>query len=254
MEALAIKALTNTPTCLLSSAETSRPIAKGHTNGHTNGHPNGLSNGHKTKEEAFLVDVQSRQAHSHDGELNFEVKPVNFDSHDDQQVQQNLVNGNVKPQEFRLLVWSAKDEAALERMLQDYSSYFEKNGSSSDCFLESLAYTLSTRRSLMSWRSFSVVNSTVSPSNLPQILLSKCTRTSRECGLAYVFTGQGAQYVKMGLELLVYPVFSATISRASDLFRQMGADWLLLGNKNINISSSLDIQANFANMRREQMS
>lgn len=225
MEALAIKALTNTPTCLLSSAETSRPMANGHTNGHTNG----LSNGHKTKEEATLVDDQSRQAQPHDGELNFEVKPVTFDSHDDQQVKQNMVNGTVKPQEFRLLVWSAKDEAALDRMLQDYSSYFERNGPDSDGFLGSLAYTLSARRSLMAWRSFSVVNSTVSPSKGPELLPSKCTRTSRECGLAFVFTGQGAQYVKMGLDLLVYPVFSAILSRASDLFRQLGADWFLLG-------------------------
>lgn len=224
MEALAIKALTNTPTCLLSSAETSRPMANGHTNGHTNG----LSNGHKTKEEATLVDDQSRQAQPHDGELNFEVKPVTFDSHDDQQVKQNMVNGTVKPQEFRLLVWSAKDEAALDRMLQDYSSYFERNGPDSDGFLGSLAYTLSARRSLMAWRSFSVVNSTVSPSKGPELLPSKCTRTSRECGLAFVFTGQGAQYVKMGLDLLVYPVFSAILSRASDLFRQLGADWFLL--------------------------
>ncbi|KAK6192927.1 hypothetical protein LQW54_012976 [Pestalotiopsis sp. IQ-011] len=225
MEALAIQALTITPTCLLRSTETSRPIANGHTNGHTNGL---LSNGRKPKEETLLVDDQSRQAQPHDGELNFEVKPVTFDSHDDQQVKQDMVNGTVEPQEFRLLVWSAKDEAALERMLQDYSGYFERNGPSSHGLLESLAYTLSARRSLMAWRSFSVVNSTVSPSKGPQLLPSKCTRTSRECGLAFVFTGQGAQYVKMGLDLLVYPVFSATLSRASDLFRQLGADWFLL--------------------------
>lgn len=81
----------------------------------------------------------------------------------------------------------------------------------------------------MAWRSFSVVSDTTA-SDARKLVFFKGARTSREGGLAMVFTGQGAQYVNMGLALLIYPVFEAILLSASDVFRKLGADWLLLGN------------------------
>ena len=80
----------------------------------------------------------------------------------------------------------------------------------------------------MTWRSFAVVgadatNSHVSLSN------SNLVRSSRETGIAFIFTGQGAQYAKMGMELLQFPVFESTLDKASRVFRDLGVQWSLLG-------------------------
>ncbi|KAI0810057.1 polyketide synthase PksD [Xylaria sp. FL0064] len=128
---------------------------------------------------------------------------------------------------FKLLVWSAKDEAGLERILERYQSYFEHNANQLDLLLGPLAFTLSARRSVMPWRSFAVVTNKPTVHSV-RISPSKGVRSSKEAGLAFVFTGQGAQYAKMGLDLFIYPSFHDTLSRASNVFRELGADWLLL--------------------------
>ena len=76
----------------------------------------------------------------------------------------------------------------------------------------------------MTWRSFAVVGQ--GQSNLS---ISNLIRSSRETGLAFVFTGQGAQYASMGMELLQFPVFRATLEAANDTFRDLGAKWSLFG-------------------------
>lgn len=134
--------------------------------------------------------------------------------------------------EFTLLVWSARDESAIQRMTQAYSTYCEKHAESmKGSFIGSLAYTLSARRSLMLWRTFAVVSSQAPPSELNRLSPSKSIRSFQKPGsLAFVFTGQGAQYARMGWDLLVYPIFHAVLSRASNVFRELGADWCLFGN------------------------
>jgi acyl transferase domain-containing protein len=128
---------------------------------------------------------------------------------------------------FRLLVWSAKDEAALQRMLQSYQEYFDMDRP--EGFIEQLAYTLSVRRSTMLWRSFAIV-SNQDFLDTKKLSYSKLVRSDPSPGaLAFVFTGQGAQYVKMGLELRVYPIFYATLSRSSNILGRLGADWSLFG-------------------------
>lgn len=60
-------------------------------------------------------------------------------------------------------------------------------------------------------------------------------------GLALVFTGQGAQYARMGLELLVYPVFHDIMSRANSIMEQLGAEWSLWGRSSPDIELCDDL-------------
>ncbi|KAI1084518.1 acyl transferase domain-containing protein [Whalleya microplaca] len=112
----------------------------------------------------------------------------------------------------RLLVWSASDEKALSRMADA---------------LDALAFTLSARRSHLLWRTFAIASHQVD-SQANGLLAAKSVRTSADLGLAFVFTGQGAQYINMGLELLQYAVFKDTLWKAERVYNDLGSEWSIL--------------------------
>ncbi|KAH8722886.1 polyketide synthase PksD [Phaeosphaeriaceae sp. PMI808] len=129
--------------------------------------------------------------------------------------------------ETQLLVFSAHDETTLKRVLQQYSGYYDSYVKGSPKSLQHLAHTLAMRRSKMALRSFAVGNVDLSSEDIG-IASSDCVRSSLETHLCFVFTGQGAQYANMGLELMRYPVFRSTLNTASDIFQALGANWSLL--------------------------
>jgi acyl transferase domain-containing protein len=128
----------------------------------------------------------------------------------------------------KLLVWSAADRNTIQRMLQAYRDYCASEVSGNSRKLDQLAYTLAARRSMMSWRSFAVADTTEAASGLSE---ARPVRSSREkLGVAWVFTGQGAQYLGMGLELMDhYPVFKESLLRSDDFLARLGCTWSLFG-------------------------
>ncbi|KAG8157435.1 hypothetical protein KVR01_012819 [Diaporthe batatas] len=129
---------------------------------------------------------------------------------------------------YELLVWSARDEAALTTILQDHERYFAANIHGPGHRLEQFAYTLAARRSVMNWRCFAVVGMDDINEGPARFRLSKQVRVSREKAVAFVLTGQGAQYARMGLELLRYPVFQSSLIRANKVFSEMGSGWSVI--------------------------
>ncbi|KAK6853584.1 hypothetical protein PG995_010396 [Apiospora arundinis] len=119
----------------------------------------------------------------------------------------------------RILVWSAKDEDALKRMTKNYAVFMETRTPN----LNQIAYTLAVKRSRLAWRSFAVVGAgaPILPAKLPFV------RSFRDVALAFVFTGQGAQYAGMGLELLSYSAFRSTLEATNAAFQSLGATWSL---------------------------
>ncbi|KAI0156515.1 polyketide synthase PksD [Xylariaceae sp. FL1272] len=124
--------------------------------------------------------------------------------------------------EFTLLVWSARDEAGLGRIIQSYQKFLKQQSEHLISLMSPLAYTLSVRRSLMQWRSFAVVSS--DPNDI-QVSRGKYVQGLKQPGLAFVFTGQGAQYVNMGLQLMAYPSFESVIVTSGTVLRDLGANW-----------------------------
>jgi acyl transferase domain-containing protein len=94
--------------------------------------------------------------------------------------------------------------------------------------LDSLAYTLSRRRTFMEWRAFALVSSSDSLDSLEN-LISKPLRAVAEQNIGYIFTGQGAQYAGMGMELCCYPVFEQTLRALNSVFSTFGSSWDLFG-------------------------
>ena len=130
-----------------------------------------------------------------------------------------------------LLVWSAADEGGLGRIAKSYSDHFRKVGStpsSTMSYLQDLAYTLCFCRSSLPWKSFTVTDNLGDLQHL-QTCMSSPNRASTSLGSVFIFTGQGAQYGRMGVNPLSFSVFRNTLQKADEAFRKLGCSWRLFG-------------------------
>ncbi|KAK7221935.1 hypothetical protein V2G26_009938 [Clonostachys chloroleuca] len=130
----------------------------------------------------------------------------------------------------KILVFSAADEKAMKRVMTAYEEYFVNNTSKDRSKLAKLAYTLSDHRSRMLWRSYALAkpgSETTEPSFSP----ANAIRSSADANLAFVFTGQGAQYVGMGHDLLQFPVYKETLRKIDSIYSALGCDWSILAIK-----------------------
>lgn len=137
---------------------------------------------------------------------------------------------STKLKEAQVVVISAYDESGMSRLSKMFDDYFADSSYSKTALpdIEDIAYTLTKRRTHLPFRSYAVINSTSDLVSL-SALLSKPIRRRRADGIAFVFTGQGAQYSQMGMELMAYPIFKASLSKANRCLRALGCDWDLFG-------------------------
>lgn len=126
----------------------------------------------------------------------------------------------------KVLVWSAADAGALERMLSAYHAYFRAHIAGDQMKLDQLSHTLVTRRSTMSWRTFAFVDAETTEFSAVKAIWASSSTTDR---IAFVFTGQGAQYAGMGRELLQYPVFESSLKQSEKILTSIGCEWSLFG-------------------------
>ena len=101
-----------------------------------------------------------------------------------------------------LILLSAKTEAALKRMSLDLADYF---GQHPDTPLADAAYTLQVGRAPFAFRQLVLCSgageliTALSSGNSPAVRAQQVRETDRP--VVFMFSGQGAQYVNMGLEL-----------------------------------------------------
>ncbi|KAL9073303.1 MAG: hypothetical protein Q9157_004798 [Trypethelium eluteriae] len=131
----------------------------------------------------------------------------------------------------KLFVWSAYDEASVKRTIEKWESYFRsysyQDRNVGNRLMQQLAYTLASRRSKFQWISFAIVRNIVDLRNLGKIVSLPC-KSAENRNVGFVFTGQGAQYNGMGLELMVYPVFKRSILRFEEELQYLGCEWSIL--------------------------
>lgn len=99
----------------------------------------------------------------------------------------------------RMIVWTAADENAVKRTVSVYQEYYQQRVSGNPEKLDRLAHTLTSRRSQMLWRTYAIVADGSELQGDKTLSPAKPVRSSAESGLAFVFTGQGAQYAGMTL-------------------------------------------------------
>jgi acyl transferase domain-containing protein/D-arabinose 1-dehydrogenase-like Zn-dependent alcohol dehydrogenase/SAM-dependent methyltransferase/NADP-dependent 3-hydroxy acid dehydrogenase YdfG len=134
-----------------------------------------------------------------------------------------------RSQHKRIFALMSPEQGAIARMTTTLGSYLDKTAimgeRSAEKHLDDLAYTLSTRRSAFHWRSFAVA-STASELKTALESASKSTyRANKVPRQLWVFTGQGAQWARMGAGLLQYEVFADAIGSAERLLQSIGATW-----------------------------
>lgn len=138
-------------------------------------------------------------------------------------VAQGATNGSSAPVP-RLLVFSAKHQSALERMVQNHQSYCLAHGDR----LADVAYTLAMRRDTLSHRAFCVANGI--DDWVP--LYAPRSGHSEPGKLVFVFSGQGAQWATMGKALIKgVKTFRDTIAEMDSVLKQLsdGPEWELQG-------------------------
>ncbi|KAK8064355.1 Reducing polyketide synthase PKS2 [Apiospora phragmitis] len=131
----------------------------------------------------------------------------------------------------RLFVLSANDEAALRQSMEKLGIFLEQHAELYQTTMpRNLAYTLCQRRSHMPWRVALVTDVCSSLA----VALNSADAVPRRASakppkVAFVFTGQGAQWHAMGRELLAsHPVFASAIERANQHLLRIGSDFSLL--------------------------
>ncbi|KAL2673843.1 hypothetical protein Neosp_012287 [[Neocosmospora] mangrovei] len=134
----------------------------------------------------------------------------------------------------KLFVLSAHDEGALKRLTSQLGVYIEQHPEVfQKRLIRDIAYTLGERRSHLQWRT------ALAATSLDELALSLNgiealpSRAAKVPKLAFVYTGQGAQWAGMGRELLnTHRIFADTVEAADDCLRRMGASFSLIEELN----------------------
>ncbi|GJC87236.1 highly reducing polyketide synthase FUM1 [Colletotrichum liriopes] len=97
-----------------------------------------------------------------------------------------------------LLLFSAANEESLKKVVQNYKTFIHAK----QLKLEELAHTLIHRRSHLAYRTFAIVTDECgTPTlNFPPALSFRSNTQSED--IAFIFTGQGAQWARMGSQLM----------------------------------------------------
>lgn len=128
----------------------------------------------------------------------------------------------------RLFVLSANDEQALRNSMKALGIWLEQHAELYQTTMpRNLSYTLCQRRSHMPWRVAIVAGMCSEVAGaLNSHEVSPSRFSSEPPKLAFVFTGQGAQWHAMGRELMTtHPVFADAIERADKALKNIGADF-----------------------------
>ena len=120
---------------------------------------------------------------------------------------------------------SAQDQDGLNRQKESLSKYIRNRLAGSAPpgveFLRDLSYTLGHRRSRLAWKTY-LTASTLEElvHNLENKSLDVPSfRPSSEPRIGFIFTGQGAQWARMGAELNQYPIFRESVKDSDEYLR-----------------------------------
>ncbi|KHN94379.1 Beta-ketoacyl synthase [Metarhizium album ARSEF 1941] len=138
----------------------------------------------------------------------------------------------------RLFLFQASNREGLGRLRASLAQHLSQRLKSwpedsrdSAVHLQKIAFALASRRSHINWRTYAVASTLEELLNVlkhgerawatPEV---RGAATSLRLG--FVFTGQGAHWARMGLDLMVYPVFRQSVEESDRFLREaLGCSW-----------------------------
>jgi acyl transferase domain-containing protein len=129
---------------------------------------------------------------------------------------------------------SASDPTSLGKganVLARYLASAKHAGEKSDNLLAQLSLTLNNRRSRLAYRHGIVAGTEKELIDKldAQITPSRLIKVPPK--IAFILTGQGAQWWGMGRELISHPVFRTTLDLCDKAVHELGAPWKLIGKR-----------------------
>jgi acyl transferase domain-containing protein len=136
-------------------------------------------------------------------------------------------NPNMTP---KLFVLSAHDESAAKQVSKKLGIYIEQHPEVfQKRLVNDIAYTLGERRTHLQWRIAITASSCDELANALNGIGATPGVASKEPKVAFVYTGQGAQWAGMGKELMEsHPIFADAVKTCSDYLQGIGAKFSLL--------------------------
>lgn len=156
-----------------------------------------------------------------------------------------------EPQKQLLFVFSSSDQAGHKRFSNVYKKYVQQLLEASKTLepsviqdrLTGIAHTLSTHRSTLGYRTYTAAASLDDLQEKLEKGLPRFGRAAKEGSAIWVFTGQGAHWPTMGLELLSHPVFRDSIHKTQEFLDKSNCDWKVLEELERLDSKRLDLPA-----------
>jgi acyl transferase domain-containing protein len=135
-----------------------------------------------------------------------------------------------------LFAFSGFDQDAVGRILPRFITVLQGHCQQSafcdkdpTAFMSNLAFTLAERRTVFSHRlAFCASSIPGLVAQLEAAQISKTRKISRKESVAFVFTGQGAQYAGMSKGLLSYEVFRESLDQSQGMLASHGCEWDLI--------------------------
>ncbi|PHH90553.1 hypothetical protein CDD83_3315 [Cordyceps sp. RAO-2017] len=125
--------------------------------------------------------------------------------------------------ETRVFVLSAPEKEAIARQSQAHADHVEARGTAD--MLKHYAYTLAERRSTFQWRHAVVAGSVDELVARWRDQDIKAVKAEARTNMAFVFTGQGAQWYAMGRELISFDVYASSVRQSAACLAALGCPW-----------------------------